>query len=207
MRVAVVDDHQLMREGLMQLLPDAAGIEPVASAASAAAALRDWQGWAADVILVDLALGEDQPNGLELTRRLLDAGFAGRVLLLTMFAEPRLQAEARAAGAAGYLLKDESVETIARAISASVAGADFVTSPGTPAVVDENASAQVLSQREREVLTHIARGKPAKTLAANLGLSRHTIDTYRRRLAHKLDASNQAELVRAAVRLGLVQDS
>ena len=206
-RVAVVDDHQLMRDGLLQLLQDAAGIEPVASAASAAAALRDWQGWAADAILVDLALGEDQPNGLELTRRLLDAGFTGRVLLLTMFAEPRLQAEARAAGAAGYLLKDESAETIARAIQASVAGADFVTSPGAPAVVDENAPAQALSQREQEVLTHIARGERVKIIAANLGLSQHTVDTYRRRLAQKLDASNQADLVRAAVRLGLVQDS
>ena len=206
-RVAVVDDHRLMREGLLQLLHDAAEVEPVASADSAAAALRDWRSWAVDAILVDLALGEDQPNGLALTQALLEAGFAGRILLLTMFAEPRLQTEARAAGAAGYLLKDESAAAIARAIRDSVGGAEFVTSPGAPVVADESDSGQALSPREREVLTRIARGEPVKMVADKLELSQHTVDTYRRRLARKLNARNQAELVRAAVRLGLVQDS
>jgi DNA-binding NarL/FixJ family response regulator len=158
-----------------------------------------------DVAILDISMPE--MTGIEVTRRVVDAGFYTQVILLTMHEDPSAVLEALEAGASGYVLKDNSFEELVQAVQAVVAGGTFVT----PSVREklrklqrQGKTAVSLSKREREVIKLIAQGRSSKEIGRIMDISPRTVDTYRKRLMDKLDLHTLADVVRYAVRTGMV---
>jgi NarL family two-component system response regulator LiaR len=206
-RVVIVDDHAVVREGLRQFLELQADVEVVGEAADGDEAVAAVERLEPDVVLMDLVMpGTD---GVEAIRRLRDRGIPSRVIVLTSFVDDDKLFPAVRAGAAGYLLKDVQPQELVSAIRAVHAG----ESPVDPAVagrllaeVAEAAPAprQPLTAREREVLVLIARGLPNKLIARDLGVSEKTVKTHVSNIFGKLGLTDRTQAALYAVRQGLV---
>jgi DNA-binding NarL/FixJ family response regulator len=214
-RVLLVDDQELVRRGFAALLEGEPGIEVVGEAADGAAAVEAARRTRPDVVLMDIRMpGTD---GLEATRRICsDRELSNtRVLVLTTFALDDYVFEALRAGASGFLLKDTPPRLLLEAIAAAAEGdvlispamtkrliADFVRRPlphpGQPGPLD------VLSDREREVLVEVARGRSNAEIGEALFMSPLTAKTHVSRILGKLDARDRAQLVVVAYEHGLV---
>ncbi len=214
-RVLLVDDQELVRRGFAALLGGEPGIEVVGEAADGAAAVEAARRTRPDVVLMDIRMpGTD---GLEATRRICSDQQLGntRVLVLTTFALDDYVFEALRAGASGFLLKDTPPRLLLEAIAAAAEGdvlispamtkrliADFVRRPlphpGQPGPLD------VLSDREREVLVEVARGRSNAEIGEALFMSPLTAKTHVSRILGKLDARDRAQLVVVAYEHGLV---
>ena len=214
-RVLLVDDQELVRRGFAALLEGEPGIEVVGEAADGAAAVEAARRTRPDVVLLDIRMpGTD---GLEATRRICSDQQLGntRVLVLTTFALDEYVFEALRAGASGFLLKDTPPRLLLEAIAAAAEGdvlispamtkrliADFVRRPlphpGQPGPLD------VLSDREREVLVEVARGRSNAEIGEALFMSPLTAKTHVSRILGKLDARDRAQLVVVAYEHGLV---
>lgn len=194
-RLLLVDDHPLVRDGLRARLEATARFRVVAEAGDAGAALQAVVEHAPDLVLMDI--GMRGVNGLEATRRLLAVRPELPVLILTMHEDPGYVAEAARAGARGYVLKDAPAEAIVAAIEAVLAGAGFQA----PAGLDRVAAVE-LSPREREIATLVARGLSNRQIAAQLSLSARTVETHRLNIMRKLDLDGAAALVRYVLERG-----
>jgi DNA-binding NarL/FixJ family response regulator len=214
-RVLLVDDQELVRRGFAALLEGEPGIEVVGEAADGFAAVEAARRTRPDVVLMDIRMpGTD---GLEATRRICsDRELSNtRVLVLTTFALDDYVFEALRAGASGFLLKDTPPRLLLEAIAAAAEGdvlispamtkrliADFVRRPlphpGQPGPLD------VLSDREREVLVEVARGRSNAEIGEALFMSPLTAKTHVSRILGKLDARDRAQLVVVAYEHGLV---
>jgi two-component system nitrate/nitrite response regulator NarL len=208
-RLMLVDDHPLVRDGLRARLHGTSGLQVVAEAGSADDALALAQRQRPHLVLMDIGL--PGTNGIAATRRLLAAHPALRVLILTMFDSPQTRREALAAGAHGYLLKDCPADEIVLAIHTVMAGEP---GPGIglaePPLADgaqplqaagpqgERAHA-ALTPREREVLALIAEGLSSRDIGVRLDMSARTVETHRTHLRRKLNLSSPAALVRYAL--------
>ena len=196
-RLMLVDDHPLVRDGLRVRLSSVPGFEVVAEAASADDALAAALAQPPDLVLMDI--GMKGVNGIEATRRLMAALPNLRVLVLSMYDNAEYVREALAAGARGYLLKDSPAEEIVEAIRAVMAGATHVS----PALADAASRAEhgdgLLTPREREVLALIAEGLSSKDIGERLAMGVRTVETHRTSLRRKLDLASPAALVRYAV--------
>lgn len=210
--ILVVDDHRIVREGLRILLEGQAGMRVVAEAASADEAVRAAELHAPDVVVMDLHLPGD--NGIVAARRLLAGRPATRVVMLTSTAEAAEMQEALQAGVLGYVLKENAWEELLRAIRAVVADKVFLCPDATTAMVrgSSSGSAQArgrpgsdLSERDIQLLRLVAQGSRNKEIADQLELSLKSVETYRSRLMDKLACSSSADLVRYAIRHGLVE--
>ncbi|MGQ9699482.1 MAG: response regulator transcription factor [Candidatus Bipolaricaulaceae bacterium] len=192
MRVLVVDDHPVVREGLSALLRGA-GFSVVGEAADAAQALEIAVKTRPDMTVTDVAL--PGISGLELCRRLKRRFPEMKVVLLSMFDEPEWRAEAGRAGASAYILKDASPMEILVALRRVAQGGNLLPrrEPALP-----------LTPREREVVRLLAQGKTAPEVAQLLCRSVTTIRAHKVSAMRKLGARSTTELVQAAVRLGLV---
>lgn len=211
-RVVLVDDQELIRFGLGSLLERDPEITVVAEAEEGRQGLSVVAREVPDVVLMDIRMpGVD---GLEATRRIVaDPKLADvRVVVLTTFDEDELVLGAIRAGAAGFLLKDTSPDDLRRAVHL-VADGDALLSPGvTRRVMQEVAQAPStdpgaiahLTEREREVLTHVGQGMSNDEVAGALFISPATARTYVSRLLTKLDARDRAQVVAVAWRSGLV---
>ncbi len=213
-KIALVDDHELVRTGLRLRLQREDGLEVIADVADAAAAYAIIDEKSPDLVVMDLDLpGVD---GLAATTTIKSRWPNTRVLALTGSKPANVARAALLAGADGLVFKSEASDDLVRAVRTIAAGKVFLsaeaatalvtalresTTPGTADVSDHPA----LSERERAVLKGLADGLSYKEVAAELGVSVKSVDTYRARLAKKLDCSSRAELVRCAVRLGLAQ--
>ena len=210
-RVAVVDDQELVRSGFVVLLRSSPEVEVVGEAGDGAAALELCRRTAPDVVLMDVRM--PLVDGIEATRRILaDPGCAGtRVLVLTTFDEDDLVLEALRAGASGFLLKDTRPVQLLEAISVVAAGeallAPSVTRrligrlaalPAAAAPVDDG-----LTEREREVLVAVANGLSNQEIADELHMGYGTVKTHVSRLLLKLDCRDRAQLVMHAYESGL----
>jgi len=188
LRLAIADDHALVREGLTRLLAGTEGIEVVAvvgDAASAAACLAEAR---PDVLLLDLSMpGTD---GLSAIPHLREACPATRILVLSMYDEAEIAAEAIERGACGLISKASCADALVEAIRRVARGERLPVGP-------------LLSPREREVLSLIGEGLGGDRIAARLGLSEKTVAHHRERLMEKLDIHTQAGLVAYARRSGL----
>jgi DNA-binding NarL/FixJ family response regulator len=188
LRIAIADDHALVREGLARLLSQTPGIEVVATVTDAASAMAYLADHAPDVLLLDLAMpGMD---GLSAIPALCEACPETRILVLSMYDEPEIAAEAINRGACGLVSKAACTEALVDAIRRVARGERLSAGP-------------VLSPREREVLTLIGEGQGNDRIAALLGLSEKTVAHHRERLMEKLDVHTQAGLVAYARRAGL----
>jgi two-component system, NarL family, invasion response regulator UvrY len=203
--IYIVDDHTLFRGGLRAVLQATHDI--VGESASPRQALVEIERLGPSILLLDLMLGSE--SGFELLAQLWSRQLPTRTIVLTMSAQPHHVAEALRMGASGYLLKGASVAELIAAIEAALCGLRQLS----PEVADmaargsagAGASAiDTLSERERQVLMLVVRGESSACIATRLGLSPKTIDSYRSRLMAKLGVSGVAELVRYAVRTGLI---
>jgi DNA-binding NarL/FixJ family response regulator len=214
-RVLVVDDHAVVREGIRHVLSDAAGFEVVAEAAGGAQALMLAQAHVPDVVVLDITMPGE--SGLEVAARLTQSMPDVRVLILSMHDQSEYVLEAVRAGATGYVLKDTGPAELRDAVRAVHAGSEFfspaVASRLSAAVRGELEQEQrrgrlgQLTVRERDVLVLVADGRTNKEIGAELGISPRTVETHRESIVRKLGIKTVAGLTRFAIESGLVTDT
>ena len=206
-RILVVDDHALVRRGLIELLQSLPVGAEFGEAGTGADALTMALSESWDVVLLDLALPDR--HGLDVLRELHAAKPKLPVLILTMFPEDQLALRVLEIGAAGYLTKESAPEELLLAIERVVAGHKYLSPAMSQAIADglggpPPAPHEQLSDRELEVLRLLAAGRPITAISRQLGLSPKTVTTYRARLLHKLRMKSNAELTFYATQHGLV---
>jgi two-component system, NarL family, response regulator LiaR len=212
-RILLVDDHAVVREGLRAFLQLQDGLEIVGEAGDGAEAVQAAQRLAPDVILMDLVMpGLD---GVGAMRELRVRSPASRVIVLTSFLEDDRLLPAIQAGAAGYLLKNVEPAELARAIRAAHAGGEAIIDSTVAArlvnaIADESRprlqEPALLTRRERDVLGLIARGRSNKRIALELGISEKTVKTHVGHLLAKLGVTDRTQAALLAVQEGLVDD-
>jgi DNA-binding NarL/FixJ family response regulator len=206
-RILLADDHAMVRQGFRMILAAQPDMEIVGEAGNGREAVALAGELQPDVVVMDVAMPE--LNGIEATRRITTASPRTRVLALSMYKDSVYVREILRAGARGFLLKDAIDRDLLAAVR-SVAGGDGYLSPAVSEAVLSDYRRHVtdpldlLSSREREVLQMIAEGKTNKDIATTLNLSVYTVDAHRGRIMEKLNLHSVGELVRFAVRKGLV---
>ncbi|ONI73061.1 DNA-binding response regulator [Actinosynnema sp. ALI-1.44] len=211
-RVLIVDDQALLRGSFRALVDNEPGMTVVGEAATGTEAVERAAADQPDVVLMDVQMPD--MDGIEATQRICAAQPAVRVLILTMFDLDAHVYGALRAGAAGFLLKDTQPAELCNAIRVVAAGEGLLGPTITRKLITEFARTphrqplsrqlEVLTEREREVLTLIARGLSNDDLACDLHLSKGTVKTYVGRLLTKLDARDRAQLVIIAYESGLI---
>jgi len=207
-RLLVVDDHPIVREGLRTLLSEEPGIECVAEAASGEEAIRLLPEAQPDVILMDLMMpGMD---GVEAIRRIRESDPGMQIVALTSFSEEQKVRSAIEAGAVGYLLKDVLKDDLLRAIRNAAAGRPSLHPQAQRHLmqrvrrIEERSPLEHLTARERGVLERIAMGQNNKSIALALQLSQGTVKGHVSRIFDKLGVEDRTQAALLAVRLGLV---
>ncbi len=209
-RVLVADDHVVMREGICLLLEAEREIKVVGQASDGQEALEKAGELKPDVILMDITM--PGMSGIEATRQLRVAFPAMQIVVLTMHEGEEFFFRMLQAGASGYVLKGASPDELLRAIRAVYQRgvylyptmakkliADYLSRPPS-----EQGRYNDLTPREREVLTLIAEGLTTREIAEKLVLSANTIQTHRQNIMDKLDLHNKSELIKYAIRKGLI---
>lgn len=174
-RVLVVDDHSVVRQGLERLIESWDGIEVAGMAADAGSGVGEFLRLRPDVVLMDLGLGED--DGADVTRRILEIDPGARVLVLTSYPDRAHVEQALDAGAAGYLLKHASAREVESAIRAAARGETPLDPKVAHVLLRRSAPGGPpgLSEREREVLELVGEGLPNKRIAQRLGITERTV--------------------------------
>ncbi|MDT5147106.1 MAG: two-component system, NarL family, nitrate/nitrite response regulator NarL [Mycobacterium sp.] len=207
LRVVVGDDHPLFREGVVRALSSSGSVNVVGEADNGTAALGLINAHQPDVALLDYRMpGMD---GAQVAAAVRSQGLPTRVLLLSAHDEPAIVYQALQQGAAGFLLKDSTRTEIVKAVLDCGEGRDVLApalAGGLAAEIRQRAapSAPVLSAREREVLTRIARGQSIPAMAGELYVAPSTVKTHVQRLYEKLGVSDRAAAVAEAMRQGLL---
>jgi len=209
-RVFLVEDHTILRDGLRSLVENTADMQVAGEAAEGRSAVRLIKEISPDVVIMDVTLPE--LNGIEATRQVVANAPGVKVIGLSVHADQRFVAGMLQSGAAGYLLKDCAFEELVGAIRIVMAGrtylgtgvADVVVGDYTRRLKEPDSSAfTCISPREREVLQLLAEGRSAKQIAGKLHVSVKTIETHRGQIMRKLDIHSIAELTKYAIREGL----
>lgn len=208
LRVAIVDDHAIVRAGFREMLADEVGIVVAFEAASGEEALALLQETGCDVLLLDLALPGQ--SGIDVLRSLRLHQARPRVLVLTGFPEERYALAMIRNGADGYLCKECERDELLRAVRAVALGRRYLSPRMAELLADELTGAgaaaphQQLSERELQVFLRLARGQSVSQIGEALRLSVKTVSTYRSRLLEKLGVGSNAELAAYAVRNSLL---
>ena len=203
-RVVIADDHAVVRTGLAQLVETFGGVELVGAAANGeeAVALADER--RPDVVLMDLEM--PVLDGIGATRRIRSARPEVAIVVLTSFSDRDRILEALDAGAAGYLLKDAEPEELAKAIHAVARGEAPLDPKAARALLGarlESAPADLLSEREREVLVMVAEGLPNKLIAQRLQISEKTVKAHLTSVFRRIGVTDRTQAALWAVRHGL----
>lgn len=208
--VMLVDDHELVRSGVRRLLDDTPGLKVVDEAASGEDAVLRVKEVCPDVLLMDVNM--PGIGGLEATRKLLQMDPALRIIVCTVHSEEPFPTRLMEAGAVGYLTKDCGITEIVTAIRAVFSGERYICGsvarqlalaalPGS-----NNSPFDRLSQREMQVMLMVTQGQNVQAISDKLCLSPKTVSTYRHRLFEKLGVLNDIELLRMAIRHGMIQE-
>jgi two-component system response regulator NreC len=205
--ILLADDHAVVRQGFKMILAAQPDMEIVGEAGNGREALDLAGQLQPDVIVMDVAMPE--LNGIEATRRVADVSPRTRVLALSMHKDSVYVREILRAGARGYLLKDSIASDLLAAVRAIARGEGYLSPGVSDAVLNDyrrhvTDPIDLLTSREREVLQMIAEGKTNKEIATVLNLSVYTVDAHRGRIMEKLNLHSVTDLVRFAVRCGLV---
>jgi len=209
-RVLLVEDHVLVREGIRALLRSLEGIDVVAEANDGREALRLIQTHQPDVVLMDIAM--PGLNGLEAAARTAKECPTARLVMLSMHANEEYVRRALRAGVAGYLLKGADISELEFAIRSVARGETYLTPAVTKHVVQDFIRPQEhesdglagLTSRQREILQLIAEGRTTKGIAQVLNLSVKTVESHRVQLMERLKIRDVPGLVRYAIRVGLI---
>ncbi len=205
-RVLIADDHALVREGLRKALELEDGIALAGEAASAPQVLERLAEGGVDLVLLDLLM--PGAKDVDLIERIHQAHPDLPVLVLTMHADPHIASRAMEAGARGYLTKDISTDLLIDAVHQVAGGRTYVDPSLSAELIRPRAKApeplESLSPRERQVLVALVRGKSLVETAAELDVAPNTVSTYKTRLMDKLNQASLSDLVRYAMRHGLV---
>ena len=207
-RILLADDHGVVRQGFKMILDAEPDMEIVGEAGNGREAIELADQLKPDVVVMDVAMPE--LNGIEATRRIAGSAPHVRVLALSMHKDSVYVREVLRAGARGYLLKDSGPSDLVSAVRAVARGEGYLSPAVSDAVLDDYRKhvtnpIDLLSSREREVLQMLAEGKTNKEIAGVLNLSVYTVDAHRGHIMEKLNLHSINELVRFAVRNGLVE--
>jgi DNA-binding NarL/FixJ family response regulator len=207
-RILLVDDHQVLREGLRSLLEKQPDMEVVGEASDGRMALQLVRGMKPDIVIMDVNMpGMD---GIDATR-LITRDYPGtKVLALSMFLRKAFVSEMFKCGASGYILKENTSAEIVEAVRTILAGEKYVCLRAAGLLVDEyvhgrafDAEDSRLTEREMEIIRMLANGQTTKEIALATNASAKTVDACRRRVMRKLGVSSVAEIVKYAIREGL----
>ncbi len=207
-KVVVVDDHAVVREGLKRIVSETGGMTVSGEASDGLEAMRVIKNQPCDVVLLDITM--PNKSGLDVLKELRAESPRLPVLVLSMHPEDQYAVRVLRAGAAGYVTKDSAPGKLVQAIRKVVRGGKYVSSSLAEKLVydlggnRDRPVHEVLSDREYQVLCMIASGKTVTGIAQELGLSVKTISTYRVRILEKLNMKNNAEITRYAIKEGLV---
>ena len=206
-RVLIVDDHVIVRRGIVLMLQPLQGIKVIGEASTAAEALRSTRELKPDVLLMDVGLPDS--DGATLARQVVAEMPGTRVLALSAFADRRHVVDVMHAGATGYVVKDCVIDDLHAAIESVAMGQRYL-SPNISAMLLNTLADPVaggpsskLTARESEVLQLLAEGKAMKEAAVDLRISTKTVETHRRAIMEKLQIFSVAELTKHAIREGL----
>jgi DNA-binding NarL/FixJ family response regulator len=206
----IVDDHQIVRDGLKAILHNEEGIGVIAEADNGRSALRLIKELNPEIVIMDIAMPD--MNGIDATRRISAEHPDVKVLILSMHHDKRMVMEVFNAGAQGYLLKECASDELLRAIKTLQQDETYLSPKISSIVVKglvkqqkEEIPSEIfsLSSREREVLQLLAEGKSMKEIAYTLDVSIKTVEAFRKRLMNKLKVNSIAELTKIAIREGL----
>lgn len=213
-RLLIVDDHPLFREGLKSLINRSSDYQVVGEAGSAEEALRLAKELKPDLVTMDISLPEK--SGIDATREILRSLPATRMLIVSMHPKFEFISEAFKAGAHGYVVKESASAKLIQALDALCRGEFYLdggvsmevvtklmTEPKTEAVIDDE-QYSTLSPREQQIMRQVVEGIHTKEIASQLGLSPKTVENHRANLMKKLGMHSKMELVRYAVKLGLI---
>lgn len=207
-RVAVIDDHPVVREGLKRIIAEAPEFSVTAEAGDGEEALNVIKNAPCDVVLLDITL--PKKNGLEVLKRIKAEQPRLPVLVLSMHSEDEYAVRMLRAGAAGYLTKETAPANLITAIRKVVRGGRYVSQGLAEKLAfdlqtnSDRPAHEALSDREYQIMCMLSSGKTVSEIAAELSLSVKTISTYRVRVLEKLHMKNNAELTRYALKQGLV---
>lgn len=210
-KVLVTDDHQLFREGLVKLLFSADDIEVVAQAVDGLDAISKVKHYTPDVLLVDIAM--PKMNGIEVIRQLKKEMPELKIITLSMHYDKQFVKGALAAGADGYLLKSSTYRQLTDAIYTVHSGKKFLSTEITEMVVngylepstDDSDQYSSLSEREKEIFVLYANGNSTREIGEELFISVKTVGTHKQHILEKLSLKNNSEMVKYAIKKGLIQ--
>ncbi len=209
-KILIVDDHAVLREGLRSLLHREPDLEVIGEAGNGVEAVQKAEELTPDIIIMDLNLPD--MNGIAATRKILENRPESKVIALSMESDKRYIIDILVAGAMGYVLKDCFFAELAGAIRTVAKGDNYLGPRITEMIIKDYLqrvpdslplSSSSLTQREREIVQQIAEGKNTKEIAASFGTSVKTIEVHRHNIMKKLDLYSIAELTKYAVREGL----
>lgn len=211
-KVLLVDDHAMFRAGIKALLEAEGRMEVIGEASSGDEAVDKVRQLKPDVVVMDLSMPGS--NGLEATRRIAALELDTKVLVLTVHAEEEYLVPVVEAGASGYLTKTSADNDLIEAIKVVARGEVYLPPKATTLLLqrykasesDDTAGLHDLSTREQEVLALTAEGYSSREIGKKLFISPKTVDTYRSRIMDKLGLNHRSELVRFALRVGLLKE-
>lgn len=207
LKILLVDDHNLFRQGLLTMLSDLNTVEVVAQTSNGRTAITLARKLKPDMVLMDINMPD--LNGIDCAQKLREEFPHIKIIILSMYSDRQLVIGALRAGVAGYLLKDCDFEELKRAIQAVNNNETFLSPKVAGTVVKgymdklvqlDDSSLGVLTVREREILQLIAEGNSTRQMAEKINLSTKTIEYHRRNIMDKLDIHNTAELTKFAIR-------
>ena len=207
-KVLIVDDHPVVRKGLLSCLAGKENLKIVGEAANGTEAVRLVKELAPDIVLMDMSMPE--MDGLAVTEALRKAASQTKVLILSMQSNRDAVLRIIKAGARGYVLKDAPTDELVLAIETVHAGEAYFSKPVAQIALnqyvsdaDDTKPVAKLSERERQVLALIAEGKSNKEIASHLGIGVRTIETHRERIMRKLNVHSIAGLTKFAIANGI----
>ena len=209
-RLALIDDHQIVRDGLKALLAKLDNCEVIAEGGSGEDAIRLAADGNIEIFLMDIAM--PGMSGLDAAARICEAQPDARIIMLSMHATGEYVRRAMSAGASGYMLKNMAPSELALAIDRVGAGGRYLSpdvsralEEATQAAENEAGGLNVLTARQQEILRLLAEGMSTRDIAEMLSISAKTVETHRSQLMQKLDIFDVPGLVKYAIRHGLVR--